>query len=133
MNDQNIAPPSMTQEVGLSGNEGTESGAGGLEAPGKVGVGTVSDASVTTNLSLLLDAELEATIRFGNRQLPLREILGFVPGDVVELEQHVNEPAQLIVAGRAIAKGEVVVVDGNFGLRITEVASTIQRAEAIRG
>lgn len=91
------------------------------------------EASVAANLCLLLDAELEATIRFGKRQLPLGEILGLAPGDVVELEQHVDEPAHLIVAGRAIAKGEVVVVDGNFGLRITEVASASQRAEAIRG
>jgi flagellar motor switch protein FliN len=92
---------------------------------------TTSDASATSNLSLLLDAELEATIRFGSRQLPLREILAFVPGDVLELEQHIDEPAQLIVSGRVIARGEVVVVDGNFGLRITEVSSTSQRAEAI--
>jgi len=133
MDDQNIVTPSMTQGTSLNGNETAESGGVGSEAASEDDAGNTSHTSVTTNLSLLLDAELEATIRFGNRQLPLGEILGFVPGDVVELEQHVNEPAQLIVAGRAIAKGEVVVVDGNFGLRITEVTSTLQRAEAIRG
>src|ERR1700722_18923359 len=82
-----------------------------------------ADVEVPANLALLLDAELEATIRFGDRQMPLREIFELMPGDVIELDQMVDELAQLIVAGRTIAKGEVVVVDGNFGLRITEVAS----------
>lgn len=91
-----------------------------------------ADVEVPANLALLLDAELEATIRFGDRQMPLKEIFELMPGDVIELDQMVDELAQLIVAGRTIAKGEVVVVDGNFGLRITEVASVSQRAEVIR-
>jgi flagellar motor switch protein FliN len=133
MDDQNVVTPSgipdrNSTEISTNRDEGTVT----EEAP-EVDARTASDTSMTTNLSLLLEAELEATIRFGNRQMPLREILGLAAGDVVDLEQHVNEPAQLIVAGRAIAKGEVVVVDGNFGLRITEVASTSQRVAAIRG
>jgi flagellar motor switch protein FliN/FliY len=51
-----------------------------------------------------------------------------MPGSVVELNQLVTEPAELLVAGRLVAKGEVVVVDGNFGLRVTEVVSRSQRA-----
>jgi flagellar motor switch protein FliN/FliY len=84
------------------------------------------------NLDLLLDVELEATIRFGEREMLLRDIFGLMPGAVVELNQLVNEPAELLVAGRRIARGEVVVVDGNFGLRVTDVASTNQRAELIQ-
>jgi flagellar motor switch protein FliN/FliY len=80
------------------------------------------------NLALLLDVELEATIRFGQRDMLLREVFGLMPGAVVELNQLVNEPAELLVAGRLIAHGEVVVVDGNFGLRVTEVATAGQRA-----
>ena len=83
------------------------------------------------NLDLLLDVELEATIRFGERELLLRDVFALMPGSVVELNQLVNEPAQLLVAGRTIARGEVVVVDGNFGLRVSEVASRSQRAEVI--
>jgi flagellar motor switch protein FliN len=90
------------------------------------------DDGIPANLALLLDAELEATIRFGDREMLLREIFDLMPGDVVELDQMIDEPAHLIVAGRTIAKGDVVVVDGNFGLRITEVASTSQRAEVIQ-
>jgi flagellar motor switch protein FliN/FliY len=90
------------------------------------------DDGIPANLALLLDAELEATIRFGDREMLLREIFDLMPGDVVELDQMIDEPAHLIVAGRTIAKGDVVVVDGNFGLRITEVASASQRAAVIQ-
>jgi flagellar motor switch protein FliN/FliY len=84
------------------------------------------------NLDLLLDVDLEATIRFGEREMLLKEIYGLMPGTVIELDQLINEPAQLLVAGRTVAWGEVVVVDGNFGLRVTEVASKGQRAEMLR-
>ncbi len=88
--------------------------------------------AVPLNLELLLDVELEATIRFGEREMLLRDVLGLMPGAVIELNQTVNEPAALLVAGRLIARGEVVVVEGNFGLRITEVASRGQRAELLQ-
>jgi len=75
--------------------------------------------------------QLEATIRFGEREMLLQDVFGLTPGAVVELNQLVNEPAELLVAGRLVAKGEVVVVDGNFGLRVTEVVSRSQRAEML--
>ena len=89
--------------------------------------------AVPANLELLLDVELQATIRFGEREMLLREIFGLTPGVVVELNQTVSEPAELLVAGRLVARGEVVVVDGNFGLRVTEVASPGKRAEILQG
>lgn len=84
-----------------------------------------------TNLDLLLDIELEATIRFGQREMLLRDILDLRAGSVIELERHVEEPAELLVAGRAVARGEVVVVEGNYGLRITEILSPRQRYEVV--
>jgi flagellar motor switch protein FliN len=89
-------------------------------------------SGVPPNLELLLDVELQATIRFGGRDMLLREIFGLTPGAVVELNQTISEPAELLVAGRLVARGEVVVVDGNFGLRVTEVASRGQRAELLQ-
>jgi flagellar motor switch protein FliN len=83
------------------------------------------------NLGLVLDVALQATIRFGEKQMLLRDIFGLMAGAVVELNQMVNEPAELHVAGRLVARGEVVVVDGNFGLRVTEVASINERVAAI--
>jgi flagellar motor switch protein FliN len=85
-----------------------------------------------SNLDLLLDVQLDATIRFGERSMLLRDVFGLMPGAVVELNQQVNEPAELLVAGRLIARGEVVIVDGNFGLRVTNVVSPGQRAELLR-
>jgi flagellar motor switch protein FliN len=97
---------------------------------------TPSPAARTTplpaNLGLVLDVELEATIRFGEREMLLRDIFGLIAGAVVELNQMVNEPAELLVAGRLVARGEVVVVDGNFGLRVTEVVSVNERVAAIQ-
>lgn len=89
-------------------------------------------AALPQNIDLLLDVELEATIRFGAREMLLRDIFGLMPGAVVELDQIVSEPVDLLVAGRLIARGEVVVVDGNFGLRVSEVVSPAQRAELLR-
>jgi flagellar motor switch protein FliN/FliY len=90
-----------------------------------------SSESQVSNLDLILDVQLEAAIRFGEREMFLQDVLGLTPGAVVELDQLVNEPAELLVAGRLVAKGDVVVVDGNFGLRVTEVASRHQRAEML--
>jgi flagellar motor switch protein FliN/FliY len=84
------------------------------------------------SLELLMDVELEATIRFGGRTLALREILAMTVGSVVELDKRIDEPAELFVAGRLIATGEVVVVDGSFGLRVIEVISTPENAELLK-
>jgi len=83
-------------------------------------------------LELLLDIELEASLRFGCREMPLGEILDLGPGDVVQLDRHVADPVDLIVGDKIVARGEVVLVNGNFGLRISEVAAPTKRLESIR-
>jgi flagellar motor switch protein FliN len=88
--------------------------------------------ALSPGLELLLDVELEASLRFGARELPLGEILDLGPGDVVQLDRQVAEPVDLIVADKIVARGDVVLVNGNFGLRITEVASPRKRLESIR-
>ena len=84
-------------------------------------------AGQNSNLQLLLDVTLDATICFGQKQMLLREILDFHPGAAVALDRHVDEPVDLLVGGRIVARGEVVIVDGNYGLRITEIISPQQR------
>ncbi len=81
---------------------------------------------------LLLDVELEATLRFGCRELPLGEVLDLGPGDVVQLDRTVRDPVDLVVGDKIVARGEVVLVNGNFGLRVTEVATPRRRLESIR-
>lgn len=87
------------------------------------GSGAASDAAPNAHLDLLLDVQLEATIRFGETQLLLRDVLAAGPGAIFELDRELNAPADLLVAGRLMARGEVVVINGNFGLRITELAA----------
>jgi flagellar motor switch protein FliN/FliY len=91
-----------------------------------------SAPALSPGLELLLDVELEASLRFGCREMPLGEILELGPGDVVQLDRHVSDPVDLIVGDKIVACGEVVLVNGNFGLRVTEVAAPRKRLESIR-
>ncbi len=91
-----------------------------------------SGSGLPPGLELLLDVELEASLRFGAREMPLGEILDLGPGDVVELDRHVADPVDLIVGDKIVARGEVVLVNGNFGLRVTEVAAPKKRLESVR-
>jgi flagellar motor switch protein FliN len=87
---------------------------------------------VTRGVELLLEVELEAALRFGCRELPLSELLELGPGDVVELDRHISDPVDLIVGDKIVARGDVVLVNGNFGLRVTDVAEPQKRLESIR-
>lgn len=93
---------------------------------------TGSNEGTENGAELLRDIELDATLQFGSREMRLREILELGPGDVVELDRHVSEPVDLVVSDRIVARGEVVVVQGNFALRITQVATPKLRLESIR-
>jgi flagellar motor switch protein FliN/FliY len=73
-------------------------------------------------LDLLMDVELAVTLRFGSRRLLLRDVLDLTPGAVIELDRQVGEPVDALLDGRVLARGEVVVLDGNYALRVTEVA-----------
>lgn len=73
------------------------------------------------NLDLVMDVELNVTLRFGQRQLTLREVLDLTTGSVIELDRQVEEPVELLLENKVIARGEAVVIDGNYGLRVTEV------------
>jgi flagellar motor switch protein FliN/FliY len=81
---------------------------------------------------LLMEIELDATLQFGSREMPLKEVLAFGPGDVLELDRHVADPVDLVVGDRIMARGEVVIVNGNFALMVTEVAEPQMRLESIR-
>ena len=83
-------------------------------------------------VELLLDVELEAALRFGCREMSLGEVLELGPGDVVELDRHVADPVDLIVGDKIVARGDIVLVNGNFGLRVTEVAAPRKKLESIR-
>jgi flagellar motor switch protein FliN/FliY len=77
----------------------------------------------TGALELLMDVQLTMTMRFGSRQMLLREVLDLNPGAVVELDRRVQEPVDLLLDGKLVARGEVVVIDGSYGLRVTDVTA----------
>lgn len=97
-------------------------------AAGSEATATPADAARDqVNLDMVLDVELNVTLRFGQRLLTLREVLDLTSGSVVELDRQVEEPVELLLEGRVIARGEAVVIDGNYGLRVTDVPQPISR------
>ena len=142
-------PPSMVLEFGLSAAliaelrtelraelrpelraEKAEAAAGEadhstIESTSSTLPGSADSASADSRagtLDLLMDVRLAVSMRFGSRRLLLREVLDLSPGAVVELDRRLQEPVDLLLDGRLVARGEVVVIDGNYGLRVSEVS-----------
>lgn len=75
------------------------------------------------NLNLLLDVPVSLTAELGGCQLPMGEVLQLAPGSVVQLDKSASQPVDLLVNGKLIARGEVVVLDDRFGVKITELVA----------
>ncbi len=84
------------------------------------------------NLAVIMDIELTAVARLGKVNVLLSEILNFRPGSIIEVGKLIDEPVELLVNDKLIARGDVVVVDEKFGLRITEIISPQERIESLR-
>ena len=84
-----------------------------------------------SDISLLLDVPLQVTVELGRTQLRIRDVLELVPGSIVELDKLAGGPVNVLVNGKQIAKGEVVVIDEEFGVRITDVASQAKRLRGL--
>lgn len=80
------------------------------------------------NIERLMDVEMNVTVRFGLTELPLRELVNLGNGSMIELNRTVDEPVELLVNNYPFASGEVVVVDGYYGVRITKIASPEERS-----
>ncbi len=83
--------------------------------------------SDTSRLGVILDIDLPLVVRFGHTQLPLRAVTQLGPGSVIDLARSPHEPVEVLVSGRVVARGEVVVVSGNYGIRILDVVSPTER------
>ncbi len=83
------------------------------------------------NLAMLLEIELELSVSFGCTKLPLQEILQLASGSIVELDRSVTDPVDILVNNCVIARGDVVVVEGNYGVRVTEIVSRQERIRSI--
>ena len=92
---------------------------------------TVTDATTeqvtARNFDLLLDIPLEVTVELGRTRLVLRELLGLASGSVVELGKLAGEPLDVFVNGKLVARGECVMVNEKFGVRLTDIVSRSER------
>ena len=120
--------PTPTQE--------TTSDTGGGSAPQQSG-SSGSNLNLTDeeirNISLLLDVKLPVKVRIGTKEMLLRDVLTMDIGSVVELNQLANEPLDVLVDNHIIAKGEVIIIDGNFGVQITDIATRDELLNTLRG
>jgi flagellar motor switch protein FliN len=113
-------------------------GSGAVAVAGASGTVAAAPAAATSlqiptskTLELLLDVELPVSVSFGRAQLPLKDVIKLTTGSIVELNRTVAEPVEVIVNNCVIARGEVVVVEGNFGVRIQQVVSREERLRTL--
>jgi flagellar motor switch protein FliN len=131
--------------------QGLASASGGLSQPvsqpqqfpahaGQVGISPVKfppldegiPPSVGGNISLILDVPMTLTVELGRTTQLVQDILGLGEGSIIELDKLAGEPVDLLVNGKLIAKGEVVVIDENFGVRVTDIVSPADRLAGLQ-
>nr|WP_199766071.1 flagellar motor switch protein FliY [Helicobacter salomonis] len=84
------------------------------------------------NINMLLDIKLNVKVRIGQKKMILKDVVSMDIGSVIELNQMVNDPLEILVDDKVIAKGEVVIVDGNFGIQITDIGTKKERLEQLK-
>ena len=85
------------------------------------------------NLNILLDVKLQLSVELGKAELPIKKVLELTKGSIVTLNKAAGEPVELYANGKLIAFGEVVVIEDNFGLRITHITDPVKRLNTING
>lgn len=85
----------------------------------------MSNLADAKNLDVVLDVKVQVTVQLGSCQLPMREIVNLTQGSVVQLREQAKDPVGLYVNGKLIAYGEVVVVEDNFGVKVTELIEDV--------
>lgn len=91
------------------------------------------DASKSQNLDLILDIDVEVTVELGRTSMLIKNVLDLSPGSVIELNKLAGETVEVYVNNSHIAKGEVVVINENFGVRITEIIGAAARIQYLGG
>lgn len=83
------------------------------------------------NLDLVLEVPVNVSLRVGSTEIPIRELVKLVEGSVIALDREATDPMDVLVNGKLIAQGEIVIVDDQFGVRLTDVVSPAERIETI--
>ncbi len=97
---------------------------------GQLGQG--AEGAGQQNLDLLLDVEIPISVEVGRAQMSLEDVMKLVPGSVIALDKKAEEPVDLRVNGKLVARGEVVLVDDVYGLRVTQIVDAAGRIESLR-
>lgn len=125
----------MTEQVG-QGVEGLAGGPSSEAIVAAAGAAAGATAGKTggavQSLDFILDIPLKVSVELGRTRLPIRDILQLAQGSVVELSKFAGEPLEVLVNDRLIARGEVVVVNEKFGIRLTDIISPVERIEQLR-
>ena len=111
-------------------NFGTPPNVQGLDYPNLAGIGGINGGD--GNISLIMDVFMEMTVELGRTKKQIKEILSMGEGTIIELDKLAGEPVDILVNHKLIAKGEVVVIDENFGVRVTEILSPNERINGLK-
>jgi flagellar motor switch protein FliN len=95
-------------------------------------VGTSGESGNPRKLDLLLDVPLDLSVELGRARMSIQDLLNLSPGSVIELDKIAGEPLDFMVNGRLVARGEAVVVNDKFGVRITDIISPSERIARLR-
>jgi flagellar motor switch protein FliN/FliY len=118
-------------DLQVRGQEAASSApAGTVGTPARVPAPAVQPPAFD-NLDVILDVELPLTVRFGKTEMTLQALTQVGPGSVIDLDRSPDEPVEVMINEKVIARGEVVVVSGNYGVRVTEVTSAVERIRTL--
>ena len=84
------------------------------------------------NLDALMDVQVQLSVEIGRSKVPIKQLISLSQGSVIELDRGVNDPLDLLVNGTLMARGEVVVLDGQFGLRLIDIVSPPERLKKLK-
>ncbi len=93
---------------------------------------TAPEAGNGKNIDLLLDINMKVSVELGRTRMAVRDVLGLSSGSVVELDRQAGEPVDILINDRLVARGEVVVIDDRFGVRVTDIETPSQRVRSLR-
>lgn len=132
----------MENEVGQNTNEGKKSGLRAVDDLERIKVQEIADEIragddalnklKVQNLDFILDIPLKVTVELGRTSIIIKDLLQLGQGSVLELDKLAGEPLEILVNGKLVAKGEVVVVNEKFGIRLTDIISPIERIETLK-
>lgn len=130
---ENLADKLAEEAAAMSAaSDNGGSGAGGGSSSGaSFGGGGGLPGGKDRNLQLILDIPLRVTVELGRTKMPVSELLNLTQGSVIELSKLAGEPMEVLVNDKLIARGEAVVVNEKFGIRLTDIISTSERIEQL--